>query len=900
MGHQRLYVPSAASTGSRPFNTTLTTLACLVAGIISVQAQAADINGCENLSLVSQKDTSGCSASAGLNQRLEGSVLGGRNHNGSANYNRVNIAHGANIQGSVYGGFTNKKEANHNEVVIGHNVQIGKDDNSWDTGGEVNGGTSIESTADFNAVRIGDSAIVRGFISGGSAGDTNEAVINNVSASSNSVHIGNLSTIIESIWGGNGGKTASFNEVYIGNGVKVGREVHLTNGSGITGGTTSEKADFLSTEANSNVVHIGDDVAVTYVFGASATAPFSKNSTVNDNRVTIGNRSNTLFISGAEGWEASTVKNNTVTVGNDASAGEIYGAHSASGNVSGNTVQIGKNLVANYVTGGDAYSAVAGEGNAHNNTVVIGENATVKGLVIGGNALTNANGNTVILHKGFTVGGVGGGIALNDTTDNTVTLFAGKVEAGIVGGNVNNFKGNTLNLGSPKEGIEMNKLSAGEVKNFETINFYLPQNVRNNDVVMKLTGDYPEALGNTTVNAYVPGNADLSSGDVVHLIQIDKEGVLGWTGQGHVYQGVTLAHDLASIEADKTEKNLDLVLKRNVKQVTTTASVNNTGTAATAGAATATIANPVTTVNPKTKSLVQGRLVSPALINGSADHLSGGLESLYQNTNVNIAGENGNAFANVRADNREITTGSHVDLKGMAFDAGYARNRPLGSGNWMYGVAAEYGYSHYKTYLDDGTTGKGKAWNLGVNLFTNYLWNNGVYVQGSVRTGRVWSDYRSNDFVHAGGNSVTYDSKSNYIAGHTGFGKLWKFGGANTLDTYVKYFYAHTSGDKVKLSSGETYDFSSVRSKRGRVGMQYNRDLNNAGVHFGMAYEREWGGDVRAQYQGNALPTPTMKGGTMIGEAGMYYKFHGKKVNTSLQGFSGRRQGVGIRLGLEF
>ena len=128
-------------------------------------------------------------------------------------------------------------------------------------------------------------------------------------------------------------------------------------------------------------------------------------------------------MSGAEGWESSTVTNNSVTIGTDAVAGEIYGARSSSGNVSKNTVQVGKNLVANFVTGGDAYSAVAGEGNAHNNTVVLGENAKVAGNIIGGSALTKANNNTVVLHKGFHIGGVGGGSAQNESSNNTVTLL---------------------------------------------------------------------------------------------------------------------------------------------------------------------------------------------------------------------------------------------------------------------------------------------------------------------------------------------------------------------------------------------------------------------------------------------------------------------------------------------
>ena len=913
------------SFGGGALKVKLTTLTCILMGVFSTSAQAEDLYGCHNTSLIKVENANGCSASVGLNQKNDGDVFGGY-ANGTANKNRVNIAHGANVTSSVYGGFTSEKEANHNEVVIGNNVQIGTGRN----GGGVRGGTSIESHTDFNAVRIGTNTTVIGSVIGGSGGSYNKSVANNVSASSNSVHIGDLSNITSSVSGGDGGKISSFNEVIIGNGVKVGREVSLANGGIVEGGGASVKSDFMSQEANSNIVHIGDDAQIAWIYGGVANAVFSKNNVASDNRVTIGQRSHTVFVSGAEGWESSTVANNSVTIGADAVAGEIYGARSASGNVLNNTVQVGKNLVANFVTGGDAYSAVAGEGNAHNNTVLIGKNAKVAGIIIGGNALTTANNNTVVLDKGFHIGGVGGGSAQSESSNNTVTLFAGTVDKNIVGGTSFNSKGNVLNLGTAREGIEMNKLTAEEVLNFDTINFYLPENVRHNDTALNLSTLYLE-LGNTTMNAYVPGNANLHSGDVVHLIKA-KDG-LYWSGKGNVYQGITLTHDLASIALTEDNKNLDLTFKRNNQQNTTpvtdtttkpvennnttgttTKPVVNTNTTETATKpvvntnTTVTTNNPVvntdtapiTTVNPKTKSLVQGRLVAPALVNNGASYLAGGLNSLYQDANLNQTGANESGFVQAGATDRDITTGSYVNLKGVTLDAGYAWNKPSVSGNWLYGVAAEYGYSHYTTHLDDGTKGKGKAWNLGANVFSNYLWNNGLYAQVSLRAGRVWNDYRSDDFVHANGTGVRYKSNANYLASHVGFGKVWQLGENNSLDTYVKYFYSHTSGDEAKLSSGETYHFSSVRSKRGRVGVQYNHNLNNLGMHFGVAYEREWNGDVRAQYQGYALPTPTMKGGTTIAEAGVDYKLAGKQINTTLQGYTGRQKGLGIRFGMTF
>ncbi len=912
--------------GSRlALNTSLTALACLVSGVLSGQAQAATVYGC-SVSFYSSDNANGCSASAGLNQKIDGSVYGGNTTKGTANNNKVNISHGADIQGSVYGGFTTKKEANHNEVVIGNNVQIGKDGSSWDAGGSVGGGVSIESTADFNAVRIGSNVTVKGSVKGGSAGYTNTAVRNNVTADSNSVHIGDASTITESVWGGNGGKSASFNEVYIGNGVKIGSEVSITNGAGITGGTVSIEADFLETEANSNVVNIGDNVAVSTIIGGnSASDGFASIGTSKNNRVIIGNYSNTIFVSAAEGSANSTVANNSVMIGNDAKTSQVYGARTASGSVTNSTVSIGHNLKADRVFGGDAYSAIAGEGNSHNNSVIIGENATVNELVVGGNALTKANNNSVLIHKGFNVSGVAGGVAQNETINNTVTLFAGTVQNNIVGGTSSNVKGNTLNLGTANEGIEMNKLSAKEVLNFETINFYLPENVRNNDTALKLSTMYLD-LGNTTMNAYVPGNADLQAGNIVHLIQTNYENALQWSGKGNVYQGVTLVHNLATVALDAQSKSLDLTFNRSSKQTSSNSSTvtNNTTTNTTTNSNTTVVVNTnttsnavvntntstnnansssttaTTTVNPQTKSLMQGRLVGSALVNSGATYLADGLNSLYQSTNLAGAGNDAQTFGQVSGVNRDVTTGSYVSLKGAAIDLGRAWNQAYSSGNWLYGVAAEYGYSRYTAHLDDGTEGKGSAWYLGANAFSNYLWSNGFYVQGSLRAGRVSSKYYSYDFNHVYGNYVRYTSRSTYVAGHVGLGKVWQLGNQNSLDTYVKYFDSYTSSDSAQLSTGETYDFSSVHSKRARIGAQYNHNLDNWGMHFGVAYERELNGNVRAHYQGNGLPTPTMKGGTTIGEVGVNYQQGGKTFNAAVQGFGGRQQGVGLNLGIKF
>lgn len=903
---------------SHQLSTALTTLTCMLAGMFPIYTQAASIYGCDR-SFFSNENANGCSVSVGLGQKLDGSAIGGSAEKGSANKNRVNIAHRAHVSGVVRGGVSTRKEANHNEVVIGNNVQIGTEKDN----GFVLGGSSRESSAIFNAVRIGANAIINGFVEGGSASDvlTDEAKRKNIEidSSSNSVHIGDNSVVTGSVSGGSDGMLSSFNEVYIGNNVRVGPKLpdeELVRGGIVTGGSAGHQTDYVPVVTNSNIVHIGDDFYAAQVLGGSSGKESSviPDNTENENRVTIGDRSRIFNVVAGNGTDKATVNKNELRIGKDANINLIRGGYAWNGsNVSENLVTIGANLTADEVMGGQAGL----ESEANNNTVMLGRNATVRDKLVGGVAVTRANGNKVLLNRDFKIANLLGGGATEEANNNIVTLLGrGEVSGKLYGGvSDNKSVGNTLNLGNINEPIEMNSISAGKVGYFNTYNFYLPNNTRNKDIALKLLGiegDFDSVidLGNATVNSYVPGDAALKAGDIVHLIQVDPTREIAWKGQGKVYQGVTLTHDLADIRVDEQSRNLDLVFqKNNIKDsinvpANNNGSVNNTGAGNKNNASNNTDTTmPSANVNPKTKSLLQGRLVAPALINGgSAYLLEGGLESFYQNTNVdkNKANIGSNGFANVRADNREVTTGSHVKLKGMTFDAGYAWNKPLGLGNLTYGIAAEYGYTRYTSHLDDGTRGKGKAWYLGANTFGNYLWNNGLYIQGSLRIGRVSGDYRSNDFVHANGNQVNYDSKSNYIAGHIGAGKIWQLGSLNSLDTYIKYFDSHTSSDKAKLNSGETYHFSSVRSQRGRIGVQYNHQLAKTKLHFGLAHEREWNGHVRAQYQGLSLPSPTMKGGTTLGEAGVNYQLGGKQLNTALQAYGGRQRGAGLHLGIKF
>ena len=58
------------SLGGGALKVKLTALTCILMGIFSTSAQAEDLYGCHNTSLIKAENANGCSASVGLNQKM--------------------------------------------------------------------------------------------------------------------------------------------------------------------------------------------------------------------------------------------------------------------------------------------------------------------------------------------------------------------------------------------------------------------------------------------------------------------------------------------------------------------------------------------------------------------------------------------------------------------------------------------------------------------------------------------------------------------------------------------------------------------------------------------------------------------------------------------------------------
>ena len=276
----------------------------------------------------------------------------------------------------------------------------------------------------------------------------------------------------------------------------------------------------------------------------------------------------------------------------------------------------------------------------------------------------------------------------------------------------------------------------------------------------------------------------------------------------------------------------------------------------------------------------------------------------YENAALAVDGEEEgsvNPFITMSANNQKLDTGSHVDFKAWNMNLGFAKKINNNSGKLIIVPVIEYGRGSYDSYLDNGTHGDGDAHFWGAGLMAKQLNDDGLYYEGSLRTGRMSTDYQS---AVAGG--IKYDSDVTYYAAHLGMGKVVQLNDKDTLDYYGKLFYTRQQCDKVTVGTGATYDFDATTSLRTRLGARYTHQLSEKNAFYaGLAWQHEFDGEsnaIVATTLGSAsAPAPSMKGDTGIMELGWRVnnsdKFElGLGVNSSV----GKQKGVGFNLSLNF
>ena len=826
----------------------------------------------------------------GAGSKVSEDIYGGyATHN--TNENKVRITNGAEVGQSVFGGYSFKGDSKNNEVTINGGSVVTAN---------VAGGVTVKGSSEGNTVRIIKSSAANVY---GGKGDTSskgnsveisEGTIsnsvyggyadndNNSSAEKNNVTISAGSKVSGSIYGGYANHNANENKVSFSNVAEVGESVF---------GGYSLKAD----SKNNEVTIEGVGVVKAYVAGGVAIAGISEG-----NKVNIAHSSVNVNVYGGYGAKDSIGNIISITDGSSVNK-NVYGGYSFKGNSLDNTVTIDNSSVNENVYGGYTESDGAISEKIQNNKVIFKNAAKIKGDVYGG--------------------------------------YDDKSKANIIN--------NTLEIvGKDNE--------ARTIQNFDKLNFFITKDLIANDTMLKVTDT--ALINNAEIKAGVELGTKLKKNDTINLIDagaLKAENITTGTltdGLINIDKGIKVAigpdgNKLVGVINGTTPPGGGGTTPPGGGGTTPPGGGGTTppggggttppggggttppggggttppggggitppgggGTTPPGGGGTTPPGGGGTTpgagslyADADAKSPVETQSAALTMLNLGHDLLT---TAGYENAALAVDGEEEgsvNPFITMSANNQKLDTGSHVDLKAWNMNLGFAKKINNNSGKLLIAPVIEYGRGSYDSYLDNGTHGDGDAHFWGAGLMAKQLNDDGLYYEGSLRAGRVSTDYQS---AVAGG--IKYDSDATYYAAHLGMGKVVQLNDKDTLDYYGKLFYTRQQGDKVTVGTGATYDFDATTSLRTRLGARYTHQLSEKNAFYaGLAWQHEFDGEsnaIVATTLGSAsAPAPSMKGDTGIMELGWRVnnsdKFElGLGVNSSV----GKQKGVGFNLSLNF
>ena len=487
------------------------------------------------------------------------------------------------------------------------------------------------------------------------------------------------------------------------------------------------------------------------------------------------------------------------------------------------------------------------------------------------------------------------------TDSNTIDLYKAVIDGTIYGGMAQDATGQQVISGKNNTlAVHARGAKADDFVGVQNLHFYVPAGTTAADKETMLTLDNvagaaagtptTKDLSHVNVGVQLAGNRpSLKVGDAVSLMKVYEGNMIDATHAVAITSDTPLVNKATGMQGISLRYNFDLL----TREAEAGSGKNNELYATVTSAS----------VNPDTKSLVETRAASLAFLTSGSDLLTDAAMTAAMEVAATPASESQAGRARVDGAPKEyrmwavqnvssmrLNSGSHVDAKGWGLNLGFAKQRVSGRNTLTYGPFVEYGKGSYDSYLDDGLHGSGNMDYLGVGVMAKSQSENGAYVEGSVRVGRVKSDYAGTiDNTH-----TTYDSSSTYYAGHLGVGQEKQLKNGNVIETYAKYFFTHQGGDTAKLSTGEVYDFDAADSHRIRFGTRYTSKKGDASFYTGLAYEYEFGNDIAASFEGYNTPSPSLTGGTGILELGYRFTPQNGRATYGIQlmGMTGKRRGI--------
>lgn len=413
--------------------------------------------------------------------------------------------------------------------------------------------------------------------------------------------------------------------------------------------------------------------------------------------------------------------------------------------------------------------------------------------------------------------------------------------------------------------------SAQQIANFNEVEF---ENLSWDNGKTILSSDdisfLSESNGGTTVkvNSFAGGQR-FKAGEEMHLISSSDEitGLLKNNGEeaaGDVTATAGLAQQL-SMNYYMTEDNKNVNLK--ITEVK---------------------------AQEQTKVITSGSAGSMALLNQGMDLASNLHWGNTYGTEV---------FAVSSGSKSRYDTNNDLKIYGWTEVLGVGNKSKHSNGDLAWAVFYEHGNGNYVTQTDvlgRDVRGDGDLEYNGGGLMGRYDWNNGIYAEASFHAGTLSNELK-NGLMDSNGKLYDYDTDSSYWAAHVGIGRIFRQNDKDTFDVYAKYFYSRIGDDSFKIGADQ-FEVDEVTSSRIRAGVRFNDYKTDKSTwYYGAAYDYEFDGESTGKAQGLDIRSSSLKGGTVIGEAGYVYNPNEKwTIDSTLFGFAGQRDGFGGQVNVTY
>lgn len=447
------------------------------------------------------------------------------------------------------------------------------------------------------------------------------------------------------------------------------------------------------------------------------------------------------------------------------------------------------------------------------------------------------------------------------------------VGAGVLSGK--NITGESINANSVSATGDIKTGSMNVTGDVAGVNITINNGASNVGGTLNASGDLNIA-GNSTLSA---GKIQLTGNDKLKITSTATGTILS---AGSVVDGSGNNIDMSqAVDTSKTTINTEGLF---TKVYGTAVS----GSSVTSGVLSATL-------NEKSKSVVETQVASLAGVITSADLLSNAgfsnaSQAVQQSNTEGSSAREMVPYAAAGYGNMRQESGSHVDVQGAAFNIGFAKEVKNDSGKLLFGPMIEYGRGSYESYLDDGTKGDGNTQNFGLGVMARQNNDNGTYYEGSLRYGKLTSNYNSGDL------GTDYDTDANYWGAHLGLGKVFQLNDKNSIDTYCKFFYTNQGSSSANIL-GSNVEFDAVKSKRSRLGFRFNHATSDVrSIYTGLAWQHEFDGSASATVDGFSTPTPSIKGDSFMAELGVNIAPKSSPVSFDLgvSGWGGKQKGYSL------